>query len=172
MIQTHADRSIAGLDFLIFILFAFLQWLQTCRPMSMQSGYIISCANIAVIEGFTQQREVQERPAPYMRMTTCPPMKPSSTISTSYIHLLLITKTPTTSTSTSGMPIMTMNSMETENLDWNFEEFQSRRKIMLWSMSPHVTYGATSIILVQYSTIHFLLFFTPLWGVITSYAYI
>ena len=26
--------------------------------MSMQSGYIISCANIAVIEGFTQQREV------------------------------------------------------------------------------------------------------------------
>jgi len=24
----------------------------------MQSGYIISCANIAVIEGFTQQREV------------------------------------------------------------------------------------------------------------------
>jgi len=29
-------------------------------PMSMQSGYIISCANIAVIEGFTQQREVIE----------------------------------------------------------------------------------------------------------------
>jgi len=28
--------------------------------MSMKSGYIISCANIAVIEGFTQQREVQE----------------------------------------------------------------------------------------------------------------
>jgi len=70
-------------------------------------------------------------------------------------HPLLIMKIPMTSTPTFGMVIMTTNSMKTQNIDWNFEEFQSRKEIMLWSMSLHVIYGAISIILVRYLTIHF-----------------
>ena len=72
MIHTHTDRSMTKLHFLLFLishciiaddciiadgcLLPVQGWQQTCRPISMQSGYITSCANIAVLKASSSQQ--------------------------------------------------------------------------------------------------------------------